>query len=38
MGMHDVRKNISKSNTNAQQTLSPYVFNKYVGQEFWRNV
>lgn len=38
MGMHDVRKNISKSNTDAQQTLSPYVFNKYVGQEFWRNV
>lgn len=37
IGMHDVRKNISKSNTNAQQTLSPYVFNKYVGQEFWRN-
>jgi sulfotransferase len=35
-GMHDVRPSISRRNINTEQILSPYVLNKYVGQEFWR--
>lgn len=35
-GMHDVRKTINNRNINAQQILSPYIYNKYRGQEFWR--
>lgn len=34
--MHYVRKNISKSTTDAQNILSEYAYNKYKNLEFWR--
>ena len=36
-GMHDIRPNISRRGIRAERVLSPYVLNKYAGQEFWRN-
>jgi len=36
-GMHDVRSSISRRGIKTEQILSPYVLNKYAGQEFWRN-
>jgi sulfotransferase len=35
-GLHDVRKSISRKGINVEETLSPYVINKYSGLEFWR--
>ena len=36
-GLHEVRKSISRKGINVEETLSPYVINKYSGLEFWRN-
>lgn len=36
MGMHDVREKISYENIDPKEILSPYVYNKYAGLEFWR--
>jgi sulfotransferase len=35
-GMHDVRPSISRRGIKVEETLSPYVINKYSGLEFWR--
>jgi len=37
-GLHDVRPEISRREIIKQETLSPYVLNKYSGLEFWREV
>jgi sulfotransferase len=37
-GMHDVRPSISRRGIKVEETLSPYVINKYSGLEFWREV
>jgi sulfotransferase len=35
-GLHEVRKSISRKGIKVEETLSPYVINKYSGLEFWR--
>lgn len=37
-GMHDVRSSISYESVNPKEILSPYIYNKYSGLEFWREI
>jgi sulfotransferase len=34
--MHEVKKEITVSQTNAKEVLSPYIYHKYSGMDFWR--
>lgn len=37
-GLHDIRPRLENRQINIAEHLSPYVINKYMGLEFWRNV
>jgi len=36
VNMHEVKKEITVSQTNAKEVLSPYIYHKYSGMDFWR--
>jgi|688.fasta_scaffold421022_2 sulfotransferase len=35
--LHSIKRTISPSPTKAENILSPYIYKKYSGMEFWRN-